>query len=220
MRKALLSGALLAVASAVIVLLGSWLGEDLQHFALLGAALGGAIGLAPHRPGWGKLAGFAVGFVLAWAGFALRAAVLPDTAGGRAVAAFLVIAVCVVACAVSAGRVPLWSALIGAAAIVGAYEATYTSSPSQFLDESPTAATTVMFAAALGYLATTLLADSLATADSHMAADTPTATGSLAAADPHTPAYSPATAGETSHTIWGHADDTAARDAVLAGESK
>ena len=43
---------------------------------------------------------------------------------------------------------------MGAAAIVGAYEETYTNAPSQFIHESPTAATTVLLAAALGYVAT------------------------------------------------------------------
>jgi len=165
MRKALLSGSLLAVAAALIVLLGQLFGDDLQHFALLGAALGGVIGLVPHQPALGKLAGFGIGFVLAWIGFALRAAVLPDAASGRAVAAFLVILLCVLACAVSDGRIPLWSALVGTAAIVGAYEATYTNSPSQFLSDSPTAATTILFAAGLGYLATNVLAEALPRAE-------------------------------------------------------
>ena len=214
MRKALLSGALLAVAAAVIVLLGSWLGEDLQHFALLGAALGGVIGLVPHRPGAGKLGGFALGFVLAWVGFAVRAAVLPDTAGGRAVAAFLVIAVCALACSVSAGRIPLWSTLIGAAAIVGAYEATYSSSPSQFLQDSPTAATTVLFAAALGYLATTAFGEPVAAGipqvDRH---------GTEAVSDEHgTDVHGT----EAPNAAWATEDqsNTAAFDAVLAGENK
>jgi hypothetical protein len=161
MRRALVSGFLLAVAAALIVLLGGFLGDDLEHFALLGAALGGVIGLVPHRSAGGKLAGFGVGFALAWIGFALRAAVLPDAPSGRAVAAFLVIVLCVAVCSVSSGRVPLWSALVGAAAIVGAYEATYTNSPTQFLSDSPTAATTVLVAAGLGYLATNLVAESL-----------------------------------------------------------
>ena len=82
---------------------------------------------------------------------------LPDSASGRAVAAFLVVAVIGVAYAVSAGTVPLWSGLLGAAAIVGAYEETYTNAPSQFLQESPAAGTTVLFAVALGYLAASLL---------------------------------------------------------------
>lgn len=157
MRKSLLSGCLLAVATAVTVLLGQVFGDDLQHVALLGVALGGVVGLVPHRSGWGRLGGFAIGFVLAWVGFALRAAVLPDTAGGRAVAAFLVVLACAGACAVSAGRIPLWSALVGVAALVGAYEQTYTDAPSQLLTQSTSAATTVLLAAALGYLAASLL---------------------------------------------------------------
>ena len=49
MRKSLLSGCLLAVFAALVVGLGQLLGLDLQHVALLGAALGGILGLVPHR---------------------------------------------------------------------------------------------------------------------------------------------------------------------------
>jgi hypothetical protein len=159
MRRSLLSGLVLAAFAALIIGLGQLFGLDLQHVALMGAALGGVLGLVPHDFPLGKLGGFLIGFVVAWIGFALRAAVLPDSAGGRAAAAFIVVAVVAVACAASAGRVPLWSALLGAAAIVGAYEETYTNAPSQFLKESPTSGTTVLFAVALGFLAATFVAD-------------------------------------------------------------
>ena len=157
MGRGLSAGLVLAAFAALVIGVGELLGLDLQHVALLGAALGGVLGLVPHGNGWGKLGGFAVGFVAAWLGFALRAAVLPDSAGGRAVAAFLVVAVIGVACALSVGRMPLWSGLLGAAAIVGAYEETYTNAPSQFLHESPAAGTTVLLAVALGYLAASLV---------------------------------------------------------------
>lgn len=157
MKRSLSAGLVLAAFAAVIIGLGEVMGLDLQHVALLGAALGGVLGLVPHTPSWGKLGGFATGFVVAWIGFALRAALLPDSAGGRAVAAFVVVAVVAVVCAVSADRLPLWSALLGAAAIVGAYEEMYTNAPSQFLQDSPTAGTTVLLAVALGYLAASLL---------------------------------------------------------------
>lgn len=160
MRNNVIGGIVLAVVAALIVALGQVLGMDLQHVALIGAALGGVLGLVPDRSPGERIAGFLVGFVVAWAGFAVRAAVLPDSASGRAVAAFLVVAVClVVAVAMGATpvRLPLWSMLIGVAAIVGAYEETYTSAPSQFLSESPTAATTVLLAVSLGYLATSVL---------------------------------------------------------------
>ncbi len=159
MRRSLVAGLTLAAFAALIIGLGQLFGLDLQAVALLGAALGGVLGLVPHRFPLGKLGGFVLGFVVAWVGYALRAAVLPDSATGRAVAAFLVVAVIATACAVSAERVPLWSGLLGAAAIAGAYEEVYTNAPSQFLKESPTAATTILLAAALGYLATTLVAE-------------------------------------------------------------
>jgi hypothetical protein len=157
MGRRLASGVLLALVAALLIGLSDVLGLDLQHVALLGVALGGVLGLVPHKPDWGKPAGFLVGFLIAWIGFALRAAVLPDAAAGRAVAAFIVVALLAVVGVVSAGRLPLWSGLVGAAAIAGAYELVYTAAPSQFISESPAAATTVLFAAALGYLATTLL---------------------------------------------------------------
>ena len=156
MRRSLIAGLVLAVFAALIIGLGQLFGLDLQPVALLGAAIGGVLGLVPHRFPLGKLGGFVLGFVVAWIGYALRAAVLPDAPSGRAVAVFLVVAVIAAGCAVSADRMPLWSGLLGAAAIAGAYEAIYTNAPSQFLQESPTAATTVLLAAALGYLATTL----------------------------------------------------------------
>jgi hypothetical protein len=159
MRRSLISGLVLAVFAALIIGLGQLFGLDLQPVALLGAALGGVLGLVPHRFPLGKLGGFVLGFVVAWVGYALRAAVLPDAPAGRAVAVFIVVAVIAGCCALSAGRVPVWSALLGAAAIAGAYEEIYTNAPSQFLKESPTAATTVLFAAALGYLATALVGE-------------------------------------------------------------
>src|SRR3954454_19703097 len=170
MVRSLVTGLCLAVFAAVIIALSSLLGLDLEHVALLGAALGGVLGLVPHRPGWGKVAGFLAGFLLAWIGFALRAAVLPDSSAGRAVAAFVVVALIAVVAAVSGGRLPLWSGLVGAASIVGAYESVYTNAPSQFLSESPAAATTVLLAEALGSLAPNVIA---AQADSSDAAPRP-----------------------------------------------
>src|SRR3954447_13424142 len=91
MVRSLVTGLCLAAFAAVVIALSSLLGLDLEHVALLGAALGGVLGLVPHRPGWGKVAGFLAGFLLAWLGFALRAALLPDSSAGRAGAAFVVV---------------------------------------------------------------------------------------------------------------------------------
>jgi ABC-type transport system involved in cytochrome c biogenesis permease subunit len=96
--------------------------------------------------------GFFVGFLLGWGGYALRAGVLPDTGAGRAVAAFLVIAVLTGVCAATTGWVPLWCGLLGVAAIAGAYEYAFTIDPTAFTSQSLTAATTVLLAAAVGFL--------------------------------------------------------------------
>jgi hypothetical protein len=170
MRNNVIGGLVLAVMAALVFGVGQLLGWDLDHVALLGAALGGVIGLVPDRLPWQRIAGFCAGFVIAWIGFALRAAVLPDTSPGRAVAAFIVIALCLVVSVVSGTRLPLWAQLVGVAAIVGAYESIYTDSPSQFLSESPTAATQVLLAAALGYLATAFLGPAVEVNREHEAA--------------------------------------------------
>ena len=155
MLRSLLSGCVLALCAAAVLMIGG--GSDLEHVALLGAALGGVIGLVPHEPKLGKLGGFALGFIVAWIAFGIRAALLPDSTAGRAVAAFLVILVCGAVASVSAGRVPLWSALVGAAALVGAYETSYTNSPTEFLTASPQTATTVLLAAGFGFIGTTIV---------------------------------------------------------------
>ncbi|WP_460770272.1 hypothetical protein [Mariniluteicoccus flavus] len=124
--------------------------------ALVGAALGGVLGLVPSEHQLGRFLGFAAGFLLAWAGFAVRAAALPDSTTGRAIACLGVLLLLAVVAGVSGGRIPLWSMLLGAAAIAAAYETTYTGAPARFLIDSPQAATTVLVAASVGVLATTL----------------------------------------------------------------
>jgi hypothetical protein len=153
MRRTLIVGGLLAVFAALLAQFGGTLGMEQIRSALLGATLGASLGLVPGAAGPLSRAGaFLAGVVLAWAGYALRAGVLPDSPGGRAIAAFLVIAVLTGVCAASFGRLPLWSALLGVAAIAGAYEYAFGIDPTAFTSQSVTAATTVLLAAAVGFL--------------------------------------------------------------------
>ena len=167
MRQTVLGGALLAVAAALLVLLGESLGLEIEQVALLGAALGAALGLMPDRTPGLRLAGFAVGLGAAWIGYALRAAMLPDSTSGRAVAVLLVIGLCLAVAALSSGRIPLWACLLGVAGLVGAYEETYALTPSKFLDESLTAVTTVLLAAGIGFLASSILGPVVQTRREH-----------------------------------------------------
>lgn len=159
MNSVAVKGLCLALFGALTIGFGHLFGLDLDQVALLGVALGGVVGLVPDRTLTWRIGGFLVGFAVAWVGYALRAGMLPDTAAGRAVTVFGVIVVLVVVAAVSGERVPLWAMLVGSAALVGAYEQTYAASPSLFLTDSPTAATTVLLAAALGVTGSMLIGE-------------------------------------------------------------
>ncbi|MDX5450413.1 MAG: hypothetical protein LPK36_05265, partial [Actinomycetes bacterium] len=156
MRRTLLVGLALVVGAVLAVFISSWFDLELEPVVLLGVALGAVIALVPDRSPLMRLAGFAGGFVAAWIGYFLRAAVLPDSTGGRAVAVGLVLILVVAVAAVSLERIPLWSTLVGAAALAGAYEYTYAAAPPEVASTSVSTATALLLTAAIGYLATAL----------------------------------------------------------------
>ena len=157
MRKTFLVGVVLSVAAAVVVALSAMFDLELESIALLGASLGAVVALVPDgRPGL-RLAGFAAGIVAAWVGYLMRAALLPDSTGGQAVAIVLVLILCAVVATASVGKIPLWSTLVGVGALVGAFETAYVAAPSQVASTSVTAVTSIVLAAAVGFLAAALV---------------------------------------------------------------
>ncbi len=152
MRKTIFAGLVLALAAALVMWLSAVFDLELESFVLLGAAVGAAVALVPDRTPLVRFLGFAAGFVAAWIGFFVRAALLPDTAGGRAVAVGLILLLCVAVVALSAGRLPLWSMLLGAATLSGGYEYTYAAAPPEIATTSVSAATSLLFCIAVGYL--------------------------------------------------------------------
>jgi len=157
MRKNLLSGLVLAGAAVLVVALSAAFDLELESVALLGAALGAVIALVPDRGPVARLVGFGLGFLIAWVGYAARASQLPDTSSGRAVAVGFVVVACTLVAALSQDRVPLWSLLLGTAALAGGYEFTYTEAPSQLMDTSISSATTLLFTVGLGFLAASVV---------------------------------------------------------------
>jgi hypothetical protein len=147
-----LAGLALAATAGSLVLVGG----DLAATALLGVALGGVVALVPDRSVLGRVSGFLVGLLAAWVGYALRAGVLPDIALGRAIAVVGVVGIVTVAAVASAGRLPLWSGLLGAAAMAGAYESVFATSPTSFVLDSTTAVTTTLVAVSFGLLLASL----------------------------------------------------------------
>lgn len=157
MRKNILAGVVLAIAAGLIVLVSRTFELDLDSVALLGGAMGAVVALVPERSVGARLGGFAAGFVAAWVGYAVRAAVLPDTSGGRAAAVVLTVLLCVGIVAISQNRLPLWSLLLGTGTFAGAYELTFAAAPPELVSSSVSTATTLLFNVAVGFLAATLV---------------------------------------------------------------
>ena len=158
MRKTMLAGVVLALAAALAVWLGDFFGLELDSVALLGAALGAVVALVPDgRPGL-RLSGFIAGVTVTWIGYVVRAALLPDTASGRAVAAFFIVLLCTAVVAAAMGRIPFWSTLVGAGALVGAYETAYAAAPPDVASTSVSTVTALMMTAGIGFLAASFFA--------------------------------------------------------------
>jgi hypothetical protein len=157
-RNIVYAGAVLALAAMGAVMVGSALDLDLESVALLGAAMGAVIALVPDRTPLIRLAGFAIGFLIGWAGYVIRAQFMPDTSSGRAVAVGVAVLLCVAVAAGTADRITLWTILLGAGAFAGAYEFTYNEAPPELLSTSLSTATTMAFNVAVGFLAGALVA--------------------------------------------------------------
>jgi len=157
MRRTAIGGAILAVTAFLLIFFGEALDLELERVALTGAALGAVVALVPDRPALFRVIGFAAGFVVGVLGYALRAGLLPDTSFGRAVAALAVVMILMGIALATGTRVPLWSLLVGAAAMTAAYETTFMVTPSAFPYEGPTAATQMALAAGVGFLAASFL---------------------------------------------------------------
>lgn len=161
MRRNIVSGLCLAAAAGLIVVVSAAFDLGLESVALLGGALGAVVVLVPDRTAGIRLGGFAAGLVVAWLGYIVRAAGLPDSAAGRAVAVMVVVLVCVGLNAATRDRLPLWTLLLGLAGFAGAYEFTYDQAPQELLSTSVSTATTLLFNIAAGFLAASALAPTL-----------------------------------------------------------
>jgi hypothetical protein len=180
-RKTLVAGLVLALAAVLVVLVSSAFDLELESVALLGGALGAVVALVPDRTPLARLGGFAAGFVAAWIGYVLRAAVLPDSAAGRAVAVGLVVLLCVGITAATLDRLPLWTTLLGTAALAGAYEFTFAAAPPELASTSMSTATILLFNVAVGFLAAAIFAPTgrgRRTNGSHLPSDDDAPTGS------------------------------------------
>lgn len=165
MRTSLLAGLSLALTTALAVLVSSWFDLQIESVALLGAAAGAVLALVPDTTPLARLGGALLGMVAALVGFVLRAAVLPDSAGGRAVAVVIVVMLCTAVAVLSFQRIALWAPLLGAAVFAGAYERVYAAAPPELPETSVSTLTAVLVSVAVGFLATVWAAPGASRAD-------------------------------------------------------
>lgn len=156
-KSSLIIGLLITALGALVIDHGTRVGLQLIHLGEMGLAVGAVLGLVPDRPPAWRAGSFAVGFIAAWLGFALRAGLLPDIPLGRAIATLIVLGLVTVATTLSFGRFPLWAGLLGVAAFSGGYETTFSADPTSFLSDSMTDATTIAIAVGLSFFVVTLI---------------------------------------------------------------
>lgn len=159
MVQKVLAGVALAVASVVALFIGDGLGWDVDEVLFLGAGVGGALGLIAAPSALARLGGFLLGLLAASVAYALRAAVLPDSTGGRAVGIVIAIALAVGFVLLTFGRVPLWTALLGVGTLGGAFEVAFTDSPGSVLTTLPAYLTLLLFMVAVGFASTVFFAE-------------------------------------------------------------
>jgi len=151
MKRTVLGGLALAIAAALAVYLGDALSLGLPN-PLLGVAVGGVLALAPGGHKLGRLAGFLIGVLLALVGYAVNAGFLPIGSNGVAITAVLTLGLATAAAALSFGRMPLWSVLLGVAGFAGAYDFIYEDNPPEFLTTSVETLGRFLVVFGIGYL--------------------------------------------------------------------
>lgn len=157
MRACMFTGALLTIAVVLVIAVSAALGLQIEQYALAGVLAGAVIGLVADRSPWARLLAFVVGFVAAWVGFVLRAALLPDTNGGRAAAAVITLVICLVAVAIGRGtRLPMWAAFVGVLLFAAGYESDFLAAEPEVATTSLNAATSLLVTVAVGYVVAVL----------------------------------------------------------------
>lgn len=178
--RTLLAGGALAAAAGVLSVHGAALGAAVPSAALVGVGAGAALGLVADRTAAARAGAFALGLGAAWVGYLVRAGVLPDIPVGRGLSVVLVVSLVTALATATAGRLPLWAGLLGAATMAGAYEATYTASATTVVADAPVAAAAGLLAAAVGFVVAGLVPQDVA-APVHRPTTTTTTTTAPAA---------------------------------------
>lgn len=163
MGKTFVQGLVILVGGIVAVALNQLLNLGLGSITF-GLTIGGVLGLISLNDGGpvGRVGGFVVGLIVAMALFVISILFLNVTFVGQVLALIIGIGLITLICALTGGRLPLWSALLGAALVTGAYQFAFAANPAGLLTELPQYTTMALVPAAFGFLAAVFVADKVA----------------------------------------------------------
>ncbi|NQU36128.1 MAG: hypothetical protein HQ526_00850 [Actinobacteria bacterium] len=155
MKRIFVLGTLLAVFTFLAVVLGSWAQLGLDN-VLFATGCGALLGLIPDKSPGVRIGAFFLGFFIGALGYLFRAAVLPDSYLAQGIAAFFGIMIVTLICGLTRGRLPFWGAILGLIAITGAYNATFTAAPYDFIQSALATIGSLLLCAGVGMLAIVL----------------------------------------------------------------
>jgi hypothetical protein len=156
MKRTVFGGLALCLAAAFAVYLGDALDLGLPN-PLLGISIGGVLALAPGLHRVARLVGFIIGGGLALVGYGLNAQFMPQNSAGISLTAIFTIGLGTAAAALSFGRIPLWSVLLGIAGFTGAYDYTYSDKPYDFLNSAVASPVGMLVVFGIGYVTGALI---------------------------------------------------------------
>jgi hypothetical protein len=155
MVRTLVAGLFIAVAAALVLLIGGPVGLN-AGVAVVGVSLGAVLALVPYRGPFWRIGAWAVGFIITWVSYAISALLFPSNNTGMAVGAFLGLILVTLVAGLTRERLPLWCGLTGVAAFVGSYYAAFNAAPYLFKTESITYLVAAFATTMVGFLAAAL----------------------------------------------------------------
>ncbi len=158
MGKTFVQGLVIIVAGIVALILNQLLNLGLGSITF-GLAVGAILGLVSDGGPVGRIGAFVVGIIVAMILFVLSVLLLNTSFAGQVITILIGIGLITIICGLTAGRLPLWAALLGSVLVAGAYSQAFAANPAGILTELPQYTTQALVPAVLGLLATIFVSD-------------------------------------------------------------
>ncbi|MCH9815146.1 MAG: hypothetical protein K0U64_01680 [Actinomycetia bacterium] len=153
MGKTFIAGLLLALAAIVTIIVSSVMGLDIDS-VFFGLTVGAVLALVNDKSGvLGRIGGFLVGVVVTMAGYIIRILALNESLVGQILFAVIVALLIAGICAVTSGRLPIWSGFLGAGLVAGSYEASFLAAPQDITTDLFTNVSQALVPMAIAFLA-------------------------------------------------------------------